>query len=136
MREQDQKEAKERINAAYSAQEHNFEEKAAEIRLECEQEMQKLQLDLQGLFSRLKIFHSFFAVSEQIETAVAKKSEQFQADLKAKLKEQKQICKMENQAEIERIKREDLNKLKEALQMMKSENKSEMVREQRHFHIF
>jgi len=34
---------------------------------------------------------------------------------------------MENQAEIERIKREDLNKLKEALQKMKSENKSKML---------
>jgi len=57
LREQDQKEAKERINAAYSAQESQFEEKAAEIRLECEQEMQKLQFDLQGLFSRLNIFN-------------------------------------------------------------------------------
>lgn len=76
------------------------------------------------------------AVPEQIETAVAKKSEQFQAELKTKLKEQKQISKMENQAEIERIKREDLNKIKEALQKMKSENKSKMVCEQRRFHIY
>ena len=51
LREQDEKQAKERINAAHSEQERNFEEKAAEIRLECEQEMQKLRLNLEGLFS-------------------------------------------------------------------------------------
>ncbi|CBY22941.1 unnamed protein product [Oikopleura dioica] len=111
LREQDEEDAKERINAAYSAQEHNFENKAAEIRLECEQEMQKLQFNLE----------------EQIETTVAKKSEQFQANLEIKLKEQKQIIKKENQMEIDRIKREQLNKHKEALQLMKSENKSRMI---------
>ena len=126
MREQDEKQAKERINAAHSEQERNFEEKAAEIRLECEQEMQKLRLSLEGLLSLKKFF---FVFSEQIETAVAKKSKQFQADLKTKLKEQKQISKIQNQAEIERIKQKELNKFKDALEMMKSENDSKMVSE-------